>query len=197
MFSIGPWGKLTAVPGSPFAAGGTGEVAGVDFNSRGDLLFGGQVNYNTVVDVFGVGRNGALRPVTGSPFTFDLGENANVVLWDPGHLLFASDQDTSSVIDFIVGPKGALTLGANQPVSLGSNVVPIGMAVNTIRTPTWRTLTLLYVADYEYSQVFVFTVDCDGTLTAVPGSPFPTGEGAGTGLYSLAVDSHHGGDGDE
>jgi DNA-binding beta-propeller fold protein YncE len=194
MFSIGRSGALTAVPGSPFAAGGPGPpagVAGVDFNSSGELLFGGQANFGaTIVDVFGVGRNGALSPVAGSPFTFDIGtSNSNLVLWDPGHLLFASNQDSSSVIDFIVGPKGKLTLGANQPVSLGSNAIPAGMAVNTIRTRTWRTVALLYVADSYYSQVFVFTVDRDGTLNAVPGSPFPTGEADFTGLRSLAVDS--------
>jgi 6-phosphogluconolactonase (cycloisomerase 2 family) len=194
MFCIGPSGTLAVVPGSPFASGGPGYpsgVAGVDFNPRGDLLFGGQANFGaTIVDVFGVGRNGTLSPVTGSPFTFDLGtSNSNVVLDPSGHILYASNQDSSSVIDFIVGPNGALTLGANQPVSLGSNVFPVGMAVNTLFSYDLGTQTFLYVADYHYSQVFVFTVDYDGTLTAVHGSPFATGEGDETGLYSLAVDS--------
>jgi 6-phosphogluconolactonase (cycloisomerase 2 family) len=202
MFSIGPKGALTAVPGSPFAGGGSGSpngVAGVDFNPRGDLLFAGYANIGaTIVDVFGVGHNGTLSLVTGSPFTFDLGtSNSNVVLDPSGHILYVSNQTSSSVIDFIVGPNGALTPSANQPVSLGSNVIPVGMAVNTVFSYDLGRQTLLYVADLAYSQVFVFTVDCDGTLTAVPGSPFPTGEGAGTGLLSLAVDSHDGGDGDD
>ena len=189
MFSIEPWGALTAVPGSPFP---DDRVTGVDFNSRGDLLFGGVDNaIGTIVDVFGVGRNGALTPVTGSPFTFYIGINSDVVLWNPlGNMLFVSNTGSNSLIDFIVGPKGALTLGANQPVNLGSKALaPAGMAVSTIRTPTGGTLTLLYVAVWEYSQVFVFTVDPDGTLTWVPASPFATGEGYETGLLSLAVDS--------
>jgi hypothetical protein len=190
MFSIGPSGSLTAVPGSPFAAGGPGNEVGVDFDCSGDLLFVGESNSTgTIVDVFRVGRKGDLSPVAGSPFTFDLGTtNSNVVLWNPiGHMLLASNQFSSRVIDFIFGPEGALTLGANQPVSLGV-AYPEGMAVNTIRTPTGRRVTLLYVAGLDDSRMFVFTVDSDGTLTAVPGSPYPTSEGAHPALKSLAVD---------
>ena len=190
MFSIGPRGALTAVPGSPFATGGQyfGGDASVDFNSSGDLLFGGEWSFNISVDVFGVGCKGALSPVAGSPFTFDSASGSMVVLSDPSHLLFVSNLGSSSVTDFIGSPKGVLTPGVNQPVNLGAGE-PTGMAVNTIQTPTGRRVTLLYVADYEYSQVFGFEVDRDGTLTAVPGSPFPTGEGEYTGLMSLAVDS--------
>lgn len=172
---------LLRVPGSPFAAGG--EVAGVDFNSAGGLLFGGQATEtDTIVSVFGVGTTGALSPVTGSPFTFGLGtDNSNVVLSN-GNLLFVSDQTSGSLIDFIVGNNGALTLGASQPVFLG-DTRPVGLAV-----VNENSMIRLYVAEEYGSQVFAFTVAANGTLTPVPGSPFPTGEEAFSGLHSLAAE---------
>ena len=125
---------------------------------------------------FSIERTGALTEVPGSPFTFDLGTvDSRVVLWSPfGQILFASNQGSGSVIDFIVGPKGKLTVGANQPVNLGDDAQPVGMALNTMLTPARTTVSLLYVASSQPNQVFVFTVDPDGTLTAFPISPFPT-----------------------
>lgn len=188
MYSIGKNGALTAVPGSPFPTGGTYGEAGVDFQCGEKVLFGGEVSPNVNVDVFGVGKTGALTPVPGSPFTYTGASNSNVVVWNSfGQMLFVSNQSSSSVTDFIVGPKGNLTPGANQPTSLGS-AGPSGMAVNTIRTPALTTVTLLYVVDYFYQQVFVFTVAIDGTLSAVSGSPFATTAG-GVPLSIAAIPS--------
>jgi 6-phosphogluconolactonase (cycloisomerase 2 family) len=190
MFSIGSRGELRAVPGSPFAV--EAEDIQWDFNCGCKLLFSTQLDVfggGTTVDVLGVSKNGALSPVRGSPFYFDQGTNTSAgVLWNPfGQMLFVSSGGSNSIEDFIVGPRGDLKSGANQPVNLGSPAAPIGMAVNIIETHTHMIRTLLYAADFSSSSVHVLTVDEDGTLTPVPGSPFPTGQGEYSGLGQLAV----------
>jgi hypothetical protein len=102
-------------------------------------------------------------------------------------MLFVTSGGSNNIEDFIVGPRGKLKSGANQPVNLGSPAAPIGMAVNLIRTHSHMIKTLLYAADFSSSSVHVLTVDEDGTLTPVPGSPFPTGQGEYSGLGQLAV----------
>ena len=74
VFSVGAGGALTPVTGSPFPAGDPGATctASVAFSPDGKLL--ATANYVNgsdsagSVSVFSVGADGALTPVTGSPF---------------------------------------------------------------------------------------------------------------------------------
>ncbi len=45
----------------------------------------------------------------------------------------------------------------------------------------------LYVTKTNFGAVAVFSVDSSGALAAVPGSPFPIGEGTAERLYPLAA----------
>jgi 6-phosphogluconolactonase (cycloisomerase 2 family) len=189
MVSIGKTGALTTVSGSPFAAAYAGLASGVSFKCNSKFLFTGQANgTQTAVDVFSVAKDGSLTEIFGGPFTFFDNEavNSNVVLYKPfGQLLFVSNQESNTVVDFKVDSQGLLAAGPNSPVSTGSGGIPSGMASNSVgNSDSHKTGHLLYVASDD-GTVAVFTVATDGTLTAVTGSPFPTG--ASGFLESLAV----------
>lgn len=186
MFSIGHEGALAAVPGSPFPVAGVGPVAGLDFECGCNLLFAGESDLpQTAVDVFSVGKKGALTEVLGSPFVFG-GIESDVVLYSAfGRLLFVSNQVTDSIWALKVDSSGVLTPGPNSPVPVGTFFYRVGMASNSLVNPhTHETVHLLYVAMLN-NGVAVFTVAEDGTLTEVAGSPFPTGVSGG--LMSIAV----------
>ncbi len=177
MFAINPDGSLTTVPGSPFPSG---EIAGLDFNCTGTLLFGGEVSANTTIDVYNVAANGVLSPIPGSPFTFYSGtSNSNVVIFDPvGNFLFVSNQDSQTVGSFSVAANGSLTPTSGFPTPVSGEVTfPTGMALT-------QSGKFLYVANFS-NVVAAFSVGSNGALTAVPGTPFSTGQSGG--LLSLAV----------
>ena len=74
VFSVGAGGALTPVTGSPFPAGDPGATCtdSVAFSPDGKLLATANFDYGSdnagSVSVFSVGADGALTPVTGSPF---------------------------------------------------------------------------------------------------------------------------------
>ncbi len=167
MFAIAPNGALTPVPGSPFPAAGSGAVAGVDINCASNLLFGGEANFGgTNVDVFGIGSNGALTPIPGSPFnTPSIGSNSNVVVLSPADAhLFVSNQASNTITVFNVAANGGLSLVPGSPFANTGGNQPQMMATN-------QAGTLLYVSNGN-GTVSVFRMGVDGTLTRVPGSPF-------------------------
>ena len=185
MFRIAPDGSLTAVQGSPFGQGGVGAAAGVDMNCKGSLLFAAEASASriTIVDVFSVASDGALAPITGSPFVADAGANSNVPLLSPdGRLLFVSNQEgitlpssTSTVTVFNVAADGTLTLVPASPFPAGG--FPTGMATNPAGT-------LLFTANDQ--AIGVLSIASDGTLTPVPGSPFSAAQPMSS-LKSLAA----------
>ncbi len=180
MFSIAPDGGLTRVAGSPFPDGGSGSVAGVDINCAGNLLFAGlATSGQTQVGVFNIASNGALAPITGSPFSFASGFNSNVPLLGPNdRLLFVSNQQSDTITVLNVAPNGTPTLVQGSPFAIPGGDEPAGMATN-------RAGTLLYVTNLN-NRVSVFRIEADGKLTPVPGSPFDTRQASGR-LLSLTA----------
>jgi 6-phosphogluconolactonase (cycloisomerase 2 family) len=179
MFSISGLGGLTPVPGSPFIAGGTGGATGVDCNCNSNHLFIGEANFgSTIVSVQNIALNGALSPVSGSPF-IGPGSNSNVVVLNPDDSkLFVSNQVSSTVTAFSVATTGALTLVPGSPFPAPGSIDPSGMATN-------QAGTFLYTAALN-NEINGFSIASTGALTSVPGSPFSNGV-PGFGLLSLAV----------
>jgi 6-phosphogluconolactonase (cycloisomerase 2 family) len=166
MFSISALGGLMAVPGSPFTAGGTGVASGIDCNCSSSQLFIGEGGDGTIVSVQNIALNGALSPVSGSPF-IGPGVNSAVVVLNPDDSkLFVSNQVSKSVTVFSVAATGALTLVPGSPFPAGPGT-PSGMATN-------QAGTFLYAAEAT-SLISGFSIAPSGALTSVPGSPFSTG----------------------
>jgi 6-phosphogluconolactonase (cycloisomerase 2 family) len=153
VYSINADGSLLAVPGSPFAKGGAGTLAGLDFSSTSGLLFGAEADPTaSLADAFSVSANGALSAVAGSPFSIGAA-NSNVVLLSPNDgLLFASNQGSATVSSFSVSAGSLSGLG-----SFGSLHAPVGMATD-------RTGSLLFVADDAFG-VAVLRIGGAGSLS--------------------------------
>ena len=111
--------------------------------------------------------NGNLGAVTNSPFTVPAAPQA-IVISPKGNFLYVSNPAANSISGFSVDTsKGSLTsLGA--PLVLGTGVTPVFMTIN----PSGR---FLFAADSAHNAVLGFTIQSNGSLTAMSGSPFPSG----------------------
>ena len=182
MFTINAsTGALTSVGSFPQGGPGT-NAADVDITCNSKLLFCPHDNSgSTTVSVARIASNGALSPITGSPFTFASGDNSNVAVLSPDNQhLFVSNQFSNgfegTITSLDVASGGGLTLETGSPFANSGGFVPSGMGTN-------REGTLLYVANAN-NVVTGFHINRDGGLSPVMGSPFPTGA---SGLKSLTV----------
>jgi hypothetical protein len=146
-------GGLTAVPGSPFATGGTQPIS-VAFSPSGTLVAvanGGGANGPGSVSVFSVNSTGALTQVEGSPFA--AGAFPWSVAFSPsGTLLAVADQGANgpgAVSVFSVSSAGVLTQVAGSPVTAVPNPQSVAFS------PSGR---LLAVAHGGSRTVSVFSV---------------------------------------
>jgi len=126
------------------------------------------VGSNTV-SVLSVGTDGALEPVTGSPFptggTGDGGGYAANRIVVSGKLLFASNSASADVSVFTIDPTtGALTSVAGSPFKTGSVPGVIALAP----TPDGK---FLMATTSSAKTVSVFSVATNGVLTLVSQSP--------------------------
>ena len=135
VFSVASDGALTQVSGSPFATG-TGPTS-VAFSPGGALLAvtnfglgGDQPSLENTVSVFSVASDGALTPVSGSPFT--TGNGPGSVAFSPsGRLLATANTGEigvpgftgNTVSVFSVASGGALTQVSGSPFTTGN--VPV------------------------------------------------------------------------
>jgi 6-phosphogluconolactonase len=158
---------LSQVPGSPFTTT-RGSPASVAFSPSGGLLATANAFGNTV-SVFSVGSGGALTQVPGSPFA--TGSDPVSVAFSPsGGLLATANEGANTVSLFSVGWGGALTQASgfftgSKPVSVAFSPAAAGAHGAVL-------LATAYAVD---NSVSVFSVDANGEVAQVPGSPFATG----------------------
>jgi hypothetical protein len=152
-------GALTAIAGSPFAAGsGTGLVA---VDPSGKFVYVGNSGYMTNP------VTGALTAIAGSPFA--AGSGAGVMAVDPsGKFAYGVNSFADTVSGYTINPvTGALTTIPSSPFSAGSN--PVSVAVD----PSGR---FAYVTNSFADTVSGYTINpATGALTPIAGSPFTTG----------------------
>jgi uncharacterized repeat protein (TIGR01451 family) len=175
-FSVSPTGALTAVPGSPFATGGIGSTTtcyGLDrmvISTSDKFLFVSNSGDQTI-SVFQIDFAGSLTAAPGSPFAsgllLDGCGGISLAVTPDGKFLMASSN--GQIQSFNVAANGALT-----PAALTTNCCSptVGMKISGNGT---------MLAISNETSVSVYTVNGDGSLTAVVGSPFPQ---QGTGLVS-------------
>ena len=144
-FSISSNGALTPVPGSPFPAGLVPESLAVD--PTGKFAYVANLkslsfSFFGAVSAFGIGSNGALTPVPGSPFP--AGFNPHSVAVDhTGKFAYVANEFSNNVSAFSIGSNGALTPVPGSPfAAIGED--PVSVAVD----PTGQ---FAYVADFGIS----------------------------------------------
>ena len=182
-FTVSTSGGLTAVPGSPSAAGAGAEFMALD--SVHNLLFVSNQSANSL-SVFSVNTtSGMLTAVPGSPFATG-SRPTGVAVAPMAGLVFVGNQNDSTVSVFSINSMtGALTPVAGSPITGIAN--PFGLAVNPAGT-------VLFVNNFRddptggANAVSAFQINSNGSLTAV-GSPLPTSSPAGiTSPVGLATD---------
>ena len=171
-FSVdGGTGALTALPGSPFSTGGSGDfspnVGGLNVLVAANYLYATNSVTNTVA-AFDINTDGTLSTIPGSPFP-TLGTAPNgIALNAAGTLLFVSNFISGTVSVFSVASNGALTHVSGSPVTVASRPLDLGID---------STHSFLFVSHNLIGKVGVYSIGLAGSLTAVGGSPFTAGGG--------------------
>ena len=132
---------------------------------------------NTVT-AFSVAANGALTPVAGSPFAtggtgtdrgFFASNRARTCV--VGSRLYITNEGSDNVSGFNINPTtGALTPVPGSPFATGGASSGIGISLDCTRDGHF-----LIAASSGSSNITVFSIAADGSLTPVAGSPFPAG----------------------
>lgn len=110
-------------------------------------------------------QTGDLLPVPGSPFGSLVNPVAMTVLNTAAGFLFATNGPTISV--FHINPDGSLSEVFGSPFLTGGNITSLAALSFTN--------VFLYASDSANNDVLGFTVNGNGFLSLLPGSPFPAG----------------------
>jgi len=167
-------GSLTAMPGSPFVAGGSG--AGAPDASQGSLQLSSDGRYLLAVDagsnqisVLRIKPDGSLQPAQGSPVAS--GGVAPVSIGVHGNLVYVANAGPGTTTGdtnytgFTLNAGGHLSAIPNSTYALPNDSKPGQVLFNGDGTRLAGTRIAT-------SQIDSFTVGSDGRLTAASGSPY-------------------------
>lgn len=170
-------GALTAVTGSPFSVGSTPPGAGGLTAIQDGFLYATDLNAGTVAGFQYDSSNGTLTPVPGSPFPAG---NTPVQAAQVGdQFLYVSDLNDSAggISAFTINTQnGALTPISGSPFPTGAPGSFPGPSAMVVSSNS----NFLYVAlagtANANNQIAAFSINSTtGSLTALPQSPFTTG----------------------
>jgi 6-phosphogluconolactonase len=178
-FTVGANGRLTAAPGSPFAAESLGPIGSEFRPTDPSQLFVSNAHAGAgqgSVSAFEDGPDGALTSIGDSPFADNQTAACWVEITHDGKFLFTVNTASASLSRYAISPDGSLTLLGSTPFNNGAG------AVDARLSPDGSTLS---VTGGSAHVVSTFAVD-GGNLTELSSSPvaLPAG-GAPTGLVVL------------
>ena len=165
-FRIGSDGRLTAAPGSPFAAQRIGPFGSAFSPTNGDQLFVSNAHDGAgagSVSVYDVAANGTLTAISGSPFADSQTAPCWVAISPDGDALFAINTASGSVSRYTVADDGTLGLVGSTPFNSPTGLRPFDASVS----PDGN---FLYVVDAGAAKVSAFAV-VGTTVTEIAGSP--------------------------
>jgi 6-phosphogluconolactonase len=175
-------GTLAPLPGSPFAAGSEPEFMTAD--ASGKFLFVANSGSGNVSAFQIAAQTGVLTPAPGSPFAS--GSRPEGIAIDPlGKFVFVGNQASNSISVFSVATDGSLTPISGSPFP---SAHPFGLVMNPSGT-------ILYANNFpdsmaaDLNTVSAFQMAANGSLSPLPGSPFPTANTSGfAASVGLAAD---------
>jgi 6-phosphogluconolactonase len=183
-------GRLTPVPGSPFA-GGNGPIV---TDPKGRFVYtAGQIG-NFSIAGYSIDRTtGSLTPVPGSPFQAPFPMPTSLAITPGGRHIYAATLYGQSIVGYAIDQtSGALTPIAGSPFI--DRQLPVWLTVH----PDGK---LLYVTQNLDNSIGAWKIDsATGVLVRIKGSPFPTqvfGPGpitidsTGAFLYSAGTNAHN------
>ncbi|HEX5194693.1 MAG TPA: beta-propeller fold lactonase family protein [Solirubrobacteraceae bacterium] len=173
-FVVGPFGRLHAAPGSPYAAQGPGPFGSEFRPTDPNELYVSNAHGgagNGTVSAFRVRFNGTLSSIGDSPFADDQTAPCWVEISHDGRFLFTVNTAQPSISSFAIDGDGSLTLlGSTQFRGNPSGLSPFDARLS----PDGHTL---YVVDSGTGQVSAFAVH-GGRLAELPSSPTALPAGA-------------------
>jgi hypothetical protein len=173
-FTVGPGGRLTAAPGSPFTAQGVGPFGSQFRPTDPGQLFVSNAHNGTglgTVSAFTDSRAGVLNSIGSSPVADQQTAPCWVTITPDGRYLFAVNTGSGTISRYSIAPGGALTLLGSTTVSATGGVGAVDPGVS----PDGR---YLYVNESRIGSVGAFAISSGGNLTELPGSPAPLPAGA-------------------
>ncbi len=178
-------GALAAIPGSPFATGGSCGAGGISVSTTPNSQFLYAANAGSSnISAFGIASNGALSPVAGSPFAAG-GTPDGIKVSPDGRYLAVALQGVNQVAVFSIGLTGALTAVPGSPFAVGGSGNAAGVDINCASN-------LLFAAEASGGPtiVSVQSIDSNGALSPIAGSPFTFG-GIDSNVIVLSPDDLH------
>jgi len=174
-FSVGSGGTLSAISGSPFAAGG--QPTGIASDSSSTYLYVTDFAHNGVL-AYTIGSSGALTTISGSPFA--TGNQPSAVVVDPVYpYVYVTNAIDATVTAYSMS-SGVLTSLGNYTV--GTDPVAIGIDPSTEH--------FLFTANFLGNTVNGFELSTTaGTLLDSQFSPYT----ASTNPTAVAAIPHKGG----
>lgn len=173
-FLVGPDGRLSAAPGSPFPAQGQGPFGSEFRPTDPDQLFVSNAHNvgagSGTVSAFRVSRDGTLTSVGGSPFRDFQTAPCWVEISHDGSFLFTVNTASGSISSYSIGAGGKLALFGSTPAK---GTTTIG-AVDARLSPDGH---WLFLVESKTGAVGTFAVD-GGNLTEVKSSPTSLPAGA-------------------
>jgi probable HAF family extracellular repeat protein len=167
-------GRLTPIPGSPFATGSG--PASIAIDPSGKFAYVANLGSNNVSAYRVEPITGRLIALPGSPFA--AGTFPSYVTVDPlGKFVYVVNALSNDISGYAIAATGTLTPIAGSPFPAGT--YPLSVAVD----PNER---FVYVANQGSDNISGYTINATtGALTALPTSPYAAGGG---GLFSIAFD---------
>jgi 6-phosphogluconolactonase len=179
-FSVGSAGRLTAAPGSPYAAQGPGPFGSEFRPTNPSQLFVSNAHggaNNGTVSAYSAAADGSLTSIGSSPFADLQTAPCWVEISHDGRVLFTVNTAVPSISHYLIGDDGSLQLIGStlfkEPISLGPEDVRL--------SPDGATL---WVVDSGRAAVSGFVVR-GGDLTELPSSP--TALPAGAAPFGIVV----------
>ena len=158
-FSVGTGGVLTAVAGSPFAAGA--QPSAITGDASGNFIYAPDYARNQVMG-FSV-ANGVLTPLSGSPYPAGTAPAA-IAVDQAYNYAFVANSTDSSITAYSMS-SGVLTRLGNY--SVGLQPVAIGIDPSTQR--------YVFTANFLGNNVSGYQLQkADGSLLLSQGTPFPS-----------------------
>jgi 6-phosphogluconolactonase len=182
-------GVLTAVPGSPFATGGSGGLNGISLavTPDGEFLYAGNGASNNISEFSIDDSSGALTALLGSPFP--LGDTPDGIKVTPnGKFLGVSLTVSDKVAMLSIGSNGALTSVPGSPFPQGGTGPGTGVAYVDISCNSKQLFASLANVTSN-TQVAVSTIGSNGALSPIVGSPFTFTPGSNSNVGILSPDN--------
>jgi 6-phosphogluconolactonase len=171
-FAVGPDGRLTAAPGSPYAAQAPGTIGSEFRPTKPAQLFVSNAHAGAgagSVSAYTVAKDGTLTPVIGSPFADNQTAPCWVEISHDGKYLFTVNTASGTISSYEIAADGSLALLGSTPQRGAPGLGSFDLRLD----PGGK---FLYVVDASSDAVSAFSVS-GAALTELSGSPIalPTG----------------------